>query len=494
MAEREVTMKELLAGVKLPAGEEYTLIVKMGRHKTLLVEGSVFAFDSAFPAAGILLHLKGVQEEIDAQSDARIMVFGHTDVTGSEDYNKKLSDKRAKAALAMIKRDLNLLDAVAADEDWGTQHYQVMLRVLGCNPGAIDGVAGDMTKAAVRGFQRGYNANVYHEGPDSLPRAHGDLTVDGVLGPKTKAALRDAYVANSPCRLDDSRLNDPSFAGCSELNPISDKDEENRRVMVAFIGDDGPDRSEYPCEEGNIGACPKDSKNKMRCPFYRAHFPEHDELDEAPFFDFRWLREKSGAAHLSALTTLPDGPARFTIYRYQSEITDPMANSVDSDAKPAAPGDELGVVAGEIRGGVAYARWTPPEGFDPFDYLDWLVDHDHDLDLMEGDEPSGGAVDSQSLIDAKGMHPPVFMVESGEHWGFSFPPSEDLDNIRITQESTGPGVAVGYDAGLVAWQAIDGKTAPTSSLPADVGILALLMASREVTPEDGEAGAGEATA
>jgi outer membrane protein OmpA-like peptidoglycan-associated protein len=121
MAERKVTMKELLAG---PAGEEYTLIVKMGRHKTLLVEGSAFAFDSAFPAAGIFLHLTGVQEELDAQSDARIMVFGHTDVQGSEDYNKKLSDKRAKAALAMIKRAVDMLDAVVANDDWGTQHYQ----------------------------------------------------------------------------------------------------------------------------------------------------------------------------------------------------------------------------------------------------------------------------------------------------------------------------------------------------------------------------------
>jgi hypothetical protein len=224
----------------------------------------------------------------------------------------------------------------------------------------------------------------------------------------------------------------------------------------------------------------------MRCPFYRQHFSEHEELDVARFFDFRWLREKSGAAHLSALTTLPDGQAKFTVYRYDLPITDPMPNSSGGGGRPASPGERLDVVPGQIRGGVAYARWTPPDDFDPFVYPDWLVDHDHDMELFGNDEPDGGPVDPEALLDAKGMRPPVFLVESGAHWAFSFPPSEDLDNVRITNESTGPGLAIGYDAGLVPWQATDGRTAPTNALPGDVGILALVMSSREVTPEDDE--------
>jgi hypothetical protein len=157
MAERKVTLKELRQGIELVTGETHDLILQTVRHPSLLVEGSVFAFDSAFPGAGVFLHLERVQDNLADQPDARITVFGHADVKGSESYNKKLSDKRAKSVLAMIKRDVGLFDAIANEEDWGTGEYQVMLRALGCNPGAIDGIVGEMTKAAVRGFQRGYN-------------------------------------------------------------------------------------------------------------------------------------------------------------------------------------------------------------------------------------------------------------------------------------------------------------------------------------------------
>lgn len=482
MSKRKVTARELRQGIELHTGERHNLILAFARNKSLLVEGSVFAFDSAFPSAGILLHLEQVQRALGEETDARIAVFGHTDVKGSEAHNKRLSERRAKAALAMLKRDVDLFDSVAEDDTWGTRQYQVMLRALGCNPGAIDGVEGEMTKSAVRGFQRGYNENVYHRDPDSPSRAHEDLVVDGLLGPKTKAALRDAYVVSSSCRVDDSRLSDPPSVGCSELNPISDRDEENRRVMIALIGPEGPRRSDYPCVEGDVGACPRAGDDKTRCLFYRRYFKEYEELDTAPFFDFRWLREMSGAVHLSALTPLPDGPAQFTIYRYDSPIVSPMPSSQGGEPRPSLLGEELDVVRGEIRGGVAYVRWTPPDDFDPFDFGDWLVDHDHDLELFDGDEPEGGPVDSAALLEAKGMRPPVFLVEAGEHWGFSMPPSEDLDDVRITQDSTGRGVAIGYDAGLVPWQATDGRTSPTKPLPPDVRILALFMEDREVTP------------
>ncbi len=484
MAKRMVTLEELKQGIDLATGETHVLTLRFEQQLNLLVEGAVFAFESAFPAAGASLYLEQAQREFERLSDERIVVFGHADVKGDNAYNKTLSDRRAKAALAMITRDVKLLDAVAECESWGVEQYQAMLRALGCNPGTIDGAEGEMTHAALRGFQREYNQGVYHDHEGSPPRAHKDLVVDGALGPQTEAALRDAYVARSPCRVEASRLNAPSFAGCGELNPISDEDDENRRVMIALVGATGPKAGDFPCREGNARACPTDGKQKMRCKFYRGHFRELRRLEVVPFFDFKWLQEKAGAVHLSALTPLPDGPARFTIYRCELPITDPMPNSRDNVERPSSVGLELGTLAGEIRGGVAFARWSPPEDFDPFDYQSWLVDHDFDLGLFGGEEPNGGSVSGENLLAATSAHPPVFLVEAGEHWGFSLPPTQDLDDVRITQESNGSGVAIGYDFGLVPWAATEGRTAPANALPPDVGVLALIMAGRELTVED----------
>jgi hypothetical protein len=59
--------------------------------------------------------------------------------------------------------------------------YQEALRVLGFDPGPIDGIAGPRTRAAAEAFQR----------------AEG-LTVDGVVGPQTRARLRERLRKTTP--------------------------------------------------------------------------------------------------------------------------------------------------------------------------------------------------------------------------------------------------------------------------------------------------------
>jgi hypothetical protein len=482
----KVTLEQLQSGLSVDALARHSFQLGFEKSPSVLIEGALFAFDSAFPAPGMLLHLAQIQRELEQRPAARIVVFGHTDVKGTEDYNKKLSDRRAKAVLALLKRELALFDAVAQQEDWGTGQYQAMLRALGCNPGAIDGTDGPMTQGALRGFQGEYNRNVYHGAEGSPVRSHPDLAVDGVLGPKSKAAIRDAYVAHSPCRLDAARFNAPAFAGCSEFIPIAENDEDNRRVAVALIEGAEPRAEDFPCKQGDIGACPVDRKQPMRCKFHRRHFTGVQRVKTRPFFDFKWLREKSGHVHLSALTSVPDDtPARFVIFRWESEMPGEMPSS-ESGGTPPEPGAKIEEVEGEIRGGVAFARWLPPEDFDPFHFPGWLLDHDVDLEIFQGDDPDGGAVSGEDLIARLAAHPPVFRVEASDKWGFSFPPSHELNDVRIVREDEGPGVAIGYDFGLVAWHATGGKPVPEHALPEDVPVLAMLMATRDVTPEEEE--------
>lgn len=493
MTTLSVSRKQLEEGIKLDTSGPHRLVLRSQSEPTFVIDGAVFAFDSSFPGPGVLRYLEHAQALLARHEGARVMAFGHTDVRGTLSYNKGLSDRRAKAVLALLQRDAKGLDSIAQQEEWGVAQYQAMLRALGCNPGAIDGIDGPMTAEALRGFQSEYNANLYHQSPKPA-RLHADLVVDGKLGDKSKAALRDAYAASSPSTIPSARFNEPAFAGCSELNPVSEQDTDNRRVTLSLIRPTGPKTEEFPCKEGQISACPVDREQGLRCPFYRTHFGQSGVAPVARFFDFQWLKEQGNAAHLSALTSLPDGAAvTFRVFRWKGPITDPMPSSQTHSALPEDLGSELDSIPGEIRGGVAFARWLPPPDFDPFAHSDWLVDHDLELAAFDDDE-SAAAVAGEDLLQAPASEPPVFLVETADSWAFSLPPRHNLDRLRLVEASEGSGLAVGYDFGLVPWKASGGRLEPTQGLAADVGVLSVLMVQHEVTPLTNEDTTAAATA
>ncbi|MGH8004957.1 MAG: OmpA family protein, partial [Limisphaerales bacterium] len=60
-----------------------------------------------------------------------LSIFGHADPVGKEDYNKKLSGRRATAVYAMLVRDVELWEELYSNplgrDDWGTKSIQTML-------------------------------------------------------------------------------------------------------------------------------------------------------------------------------------------------------------------------------------------------------------------------------------------------------------------------------------------------------------------------------
>lgn len=409
----------------------------------LVLPGALFAFDSAFPTPSILWHLVAIDEALAARPDARLAVFGHADPTGSADHNKRLSDRRAQAVLALLTGDLAALDRVAEAEGWGPLQDQAMLRALGCDPGPIDGQAGPLTRDAVRGFQREYSAGGHHEA-GARPRAHPDLAVDGELGPRTRAALRDAYLALSPVVIPAERIGGPRAAGCSEFNLAGTGDPaDDRRVVVALLPAEAA-AAPAPCREGDASACALDAGPPRRCGYYRRQVLEEVRVEAPRFWDFLWLREADGRAHLTALTSLPDGaPVRFTVHRCTTGVPSPPPESTSGAPRPA-PGPALGTVEGRVAGGVAFARWTPPAGYCPFTRACW---HPAD-DAAEPEEMA-------ELLARPGLEPPVFIVEGGGHWACSEPPGRRLSRVRFPQD--GPALALAADGQLVRFEVKGGR-------------------------------------
>jgi peptidoglycan hydrolase-like protein with peptidoglycan-binding domain len=426
---------------------------------------AVFAFDSAFPAPSVFAGLRRVQAKAAAALDARLMVFGHCDKVGTDAYNDALSERRAHAVLALLLDDHEMFDAVAKAEGWDVRVHQSMLRGVGCNPGAIDGDFGSMTRAAVTNFQREYNLGVYHDRTVVL-RDRPTLPEDGSLTPATLAAIRDAYVAVAPHVLSE-QFADPPFAGCGKRHPISDQDPDNRRATVAFFAADADLAS--PCDnyEQLVGETLDDR-----------HVP--------PFSDYEWLQEESGALHLSAATIVGDGtPAKFRVIRCDGPLPVPLPDS-SGGGDPPTLGPQLAEVAGEIHGGIAYGRWTSPDSgiLDPDT---WLVDHDVQLEIVEAADQAapgdGDPASSTSLLAADSLHPPLFVVEAGGSWGVSPPPGQRLQRLRVDPGDIDPvgvaeGVAVRTDGSLVRFLTDQGLV----ELARRGGVISLTLTDRQLAP------------
>jgi hypothetical protein len=122
-------------------------------------------------------------------ADEKIVIAGHADASGSSAaYNFTLSGLRADNVRCALKGDRGGWVKIAKGKHIVDDYQQILLWASytfgwDCDPGTIDGVAGDKTAAAVRGFQKRYN----HEFPSSI-------AVDGTVGPQTWGAFFDLYM------------------------------------------------------------------------------------------------------------------------------------------------------------------------------------------------------------------------------------------------------------------------------------------------------------
>lgn len=242
-----------------------------------------FAFDSSFIAPDMrndLRHL-GLQRRRLAVEGADgkplyppASIYAHADPSGNDDYNKRLAGRRAQALHALLTRDTARWEKLHAQpmgrDDWRVRAVQVMLNHLRNELLQVDGVAGELTGAAVRSFQQDRG-----------------LVVDGVAGPATRACLFGDYMdalcgAGLRLRADVDFLARGADAhgkgdlhACGEFNPVllpSAEDEvrfahaeaveernafhaPNRRVLVLLFPPGARiDPALWPCPVADAGA------------------------------------------------------------------------------------------------------------------------------------------------------------------------------------------------------------------------------------------------
>lgn len=242
----KLEIPEPFVAERLPVNRRYQLqVVRKKCPKQFLgcsgLSTGAFDFDSSFLRPEAKAELERAQELVDLWPEAMLFAFGHTDAVGTDEYNKRLSERRAWAVQSFLIGDPDAWETLYKhpDENWGVTAIQEMLASLGHEPGDADGDLGPQTRAAMR----------------SLLGLPDDAKVDNDA--EFRRELFTAYM-NGPddAKVPPDRFVGDGFMGCGELNlaeATDAKNDANRRVTVfAFHRDRLP---KFPCAFDNLAPC-----------------------------------------------------------------------------------------------------------------------------------------------------------------------------------------------------------------------------------------------
>lgn len=389
MPEIEFTPSEPLEWVLQTAGpppddEPYTLVRKKLKAKVLEMEDVHFHLNSAV----LLPDYKDCHEAADDQAaedritglavvqvclnqaketpDKSILVVGHTDTSGQDEYNLHLSDLRAKAMHALLSgnRDGFVTVCLAKSKVEDIQRifkWAAAERGWDCDPGEVDNATGPNTRNATKAFQREYNEDFEKE-----------ISVDPVVGKQTWGAIFDVYNEAIAKLLETDKAGleamqkslvfvEPAAIGAGEKYPIESsrkgdyRADKNRRVEILFF-----DPGEAPEPVGSTGDCglcqilydptqyeyehlpcePKTPPTLLKA-YLELQFMDADG-NPKPFPEKFPLTAKYGNDTLYSFFTKEEGKAEFAVRRSGETFTLDFSSEEPKFLAQSAPAEEGG--------------------------------------------------------------------------------------------------------------------------------------------------------
>lgn len=314
MSELRVRARDLFKPIEVPTGEPLIIQVEQREGAVLEMEDVNFHYNSAVllpdgssdaetrpeqsRVTGLLV-LVACYQQAQADTEAKLLVVGHTDPVGSAEFNLTLSDQRATNVLRALLGERDAW-AKSSHERHVVRDYQAILmwaaRTFGydCDPGLIDGDYGPETSKALRRFQSQYNAEF-----------EASLSVTGAINQPTWGAFFDLYelalldlLHTDRTGLDQRRAAvkflDPSkrSVGCGFFHPIDAsrlkpsaagpkteptakfRSAHDRRVELLFFG--AGQEPKLDCHPSKTVCHP------ALCEIHKAHAFEFEYLDVRP--------------------------------------------------------------------------------------------------------------------------------------------------------------------------------------------------------------------
>jgi len=188
--------------------------------------GMHFDTNKCFLRESAMRGIRSVVSLYKAHPGGQLLIVGHTDTTGEDNYNLDLSVERAEMVKAYLQDDVAAWEVWFGESKppkkrWGTHEISCMLDALPC-------------EGTISSFQRWSN------------QARGtDLKVDGIAGPKTRNALIEAYMALDGTTV--ANTVEVVVHGCGEYFPQNDSSDlhgkdgtnaaGNRRVEIFCFAD-----------------------------------------------------------------------------------------------------------------------------------------------------------------------------------------------------------------------------------------------------------------
>jgi len=212
-----------LPELELVAGKKHTFMVRPPVALAHL-HGMYFDPNKCFLLPTAVASLKRLVETFAAHPDSEVLIVGHTDTAGSEEWKLEVSADRADTLKAFLRDDTDAWlawygEGVRASKRWG-EHEDLAM---------IDALVPDEEFGAgshVAAYQEWHNGQAADARQEDLERTRPDgweeLAVDGILGPKTRRQLILDYM-----NLDGTSLPDdvPIVTyGCGEQFPLEGED------------------------------------------------------------------------------------------------------------------------------------------------------------------------------------------------------------------------------------------------------------------------------